>query len=61
MVTLNLTFIGGGVVDTIPTPAKVLSQLSKQDLLRETHLDINYVDTSKFPLSAQFFPVIISY
>lgn len=23
--------IGGGVVDTIPTPATVLSQLSKQD------------------------------
>ena len=29
--------IGGGVVDTIPTPATVLSQLSKQDLLRETY------------------------
>ena len=29
--------IGGGEVDTIPTPATVLSQLSKQDLLRETY------------------------
>ena len=29
--------IGGGVVDTIPTPVTDLSQLSKQDLLRETY------------------------